>query len=101
MIIAAATRPMTMPGTKPAANEPPEKLFEDCLESIRSAGVEAASLAGVVVDGTLTEIDAVEVGRSDDPDCVEVATSLAVNAMQLPPWHLYPIGQHALPHVSS
>ncbi|KXT15046.1 hypothetical protein AC579_4879 [Pseudocercospora musae] len=57
-----------MPGTKPAANEPPEKLFEDCLESIRSAGVEAASLAGAVVDGALTEIDAVEVGSSEEID---------------------------------
>ena len=85
MISAATTRPITIPGTKPAANEPPEKLFEDCLESIRSAGVEAASLAGAVVDGTLTEIDAVEVGSSEEIDLVEVVTSLAVNAMQFPP----------------
>lgn len=84
-----------MPGTKPAAKAFPENESDEEEPSVGTSFVLAASVAlALLVDELLVAVLVVE--------GLLAAASAAVCATHtFAPLQVYPIGQHAFPHVSS
>jgi hypothetical protein len=86
--------PNAKPGTKPAAKDVPENAFGP-----------STRLAKLLVTGTTSILDAVPEpvadGASELVDEIELDAGISAGcAVHSDPWQVYPIGQHASPHVA-
>lgn len=91
--------PKTIPGTKPAAKDFPEKESDDEAFPVAVSCVSAASVALEVVAVAL--LVGVGVALVDDDVVLNAASALVCATHTFEPLQVYPIGQHAVPHVSN